>query len=58
MGEVDDTGPLILGVTWWLSCLSGVFLAVRLYIKISRRYPLWWDDWILVMAWVRQLTWL
>ena len=51
---VDDNGPLIVGVTWFLCWFSGGFLALRLYAKISRRQRLWWDDHILIFSWVRR----
>jgi hypothetical protein len=53
--EVPDNGPVIAGVTWMLTVLSGGFLAVRFYAKISRKQGLWWDDHILTISWVSQL---
>jgi hypothetical protein len=50
-----DNGPVVLGVTWFLCAFSGVFLGLRLYAKISRRAPLWWDDYIIALAWVCSL---
>lgn len=52
---VEDNGPVIVGVTWFLCFISGGFLALRLYAKLSRRQGLWWDDYILLFAWVRTL---
>ncbi|PVH98255.1 hypothetical protein DM02DRAFT_483808, partial [Periconia macrospinosa] len=49
---LDDNGPLLAGVTWSLCLVSGFFLGLRLYAKISRRHPLWWDDHILIFSWV------
>jgi hypothetical protein len=49
---VNDNGPLIVGVSWFLCWFSGGFLALRLYAKISRRQHLWWDDHILIFSWV------
>ncbi|KZM28288.1 uncharacterized protein EKO05_0002740 [Ascochyta rabiei] len=48
---VPDNGPLIVGVTWWLTFLCGGFLALRIYAKLSRRQGLWWDDHILIASW-------
>lgn len=50
---VPDNGPVIAGVTWFLCLFSGGFLALRLYAKISRKQGLWWDDHILIFAWVK-----
>lgn len=49
---VPDNGPLIVGITWWLTILCGGFLALRLYAKKSRGQGLWWDDHILVASWI------
>lgn len=49
---VPDNGPVIVGVTWWLCFFCGTFLALRIYAKLSRRMGLWWDDHILIGAWV------
>ncbi|XPS96929.1 hypothetical protein M3J09_006176 [Ascochyta lentis] len=53
---VPDNGPLIAGVTWWLTFLCGGFLALRIYAKLSRRQGLWWDDHILIASWVLLLV--
>ncbi|KAL5431524.1 hypothetical protein PMIN05_009461 [Paraphaeosphaeria minitans] len=47
-----DKGRVILGVTWFLVAFSGVFLTLRLYARISRDSRLWWDDYIIALAWV------
>lgn len=49
---VPDNGPLIVGITWWLTFICGGFLWLRIYAKLSRRQGLWWDDWILICSWV------
>ncbi|KAF2446630.1 hypothetical protein P171DRAFT_462846 [Karstenula rhodostoma CBS 690.94] len=58
MDKTDDgdNGPVILGVTWFLCAFSGVFLALRLYAKLSRHSRLWWDDYIIALAWVLLLV--
>jgi hypothetical protein len=48
-----DVGPYLLRVIWVLAALSGLFLGLRLYSKLWRHRPLWWDDYCLVAAWVR-----
>jgi hypothetical protein len=52
MAEGPDRGPLIVGVVWSLLILSGAFLSARLFAKRSRNVRLWWDDWVLIFAWV------
>jgi hypothetical protein len=49
---LDDNGPMLVGVTWGLTFLCGGFLGLRIYAKLSRRQRLWWDDHILITAWV------
>ncbi|KAF2624047.1 hypothetical protein BU25DRAFT_442273 [Macroventuria anomochaeta] len=49
---VPDNGPLIMGITWWLTFLCGGFLGLRVYAKLSRRQGLWWDDHILIASWI------
>ncbi|KAF1957329.1 hypothetical protein CC80DRAFT_361757, partial [Byssothecium circinans] len=50
--KVPDNGPLVVGVLWSLQVVSGGFLGLRFYAKLSRRQRLWWDDYILVMSWI------
>lgn len=37
---------------WSLFAGATVFLALRLWCKITRRHGLWYDDYILVISWV------
>ncbi|CAN9173621.1 unnamed protein product [Alternaria alternata] len=53
---VPDNGPVIAGVTWMLTVLSGGFLGIRFYAKMSRKQGLWWDDYILAVSWVLLLA--
>ncbi|KAK4443381.1 hypothetical protein QBC34DRAFT_477870 [Podospora aff. communis PSN243] len=48
----DSLGPALLATSWSLTTLATIFLALRGCCKISRHVRLWWDDWILVAAWV------
>jgi len=48
----EDRGPLLLGVSWGLTGLATVFLALRLYCKYLSKRRLWCDDYILIAAWV------
>ncbi|KAK4169829.1 hypothetical protein QBC43DRAFT_38585 [Cladorrhinum sp. PSN259] len=48
-----DQGPQVLAVSWALTTLATIFLALRIYCKLVGSFRrLWWDDWILVAAWV------
>lgn len=48
---VDPTKETNAGI-WTLYAGATVFLALRLWCKITRRRGLWWDDYILVVSWV------
>ncbi|KAH7390530.1 hypothetical protein BKA66DRAFT_459120 [Pyrenochaeta sp. MPI-SDFR-AT-0127] len=54
--SVPDNGPVIVGITWWLTFFCGSFLALRIYAKLSRKQRLWWDDHILIASWVLLLV--
>ena len=51
----DDLGPGIRAGVWILVALSGVFLGLRVYCKQRRHSRLFWDDTILIAAWVSHL---
>ncbi|KAF1837910.1 hypothetical protein BDW02DRAFT_490550 [Decorospora gaudefroyi] len=53
---VPDNGPVIVGVTWWLTSFCGVFLVLRIYAKVSRKQALWRDDYILILSWLLLLA--
>jgi hypothetical protein len=38
---------------WCLQAGATLFLAARLWTKITRRHGVWWDDYILIVTWVR-----
>lgn len=38
---------------WTLTCVSCVFLSLRLYCKSYKHKDMWWDDWVLILSWVR-----
>ncbi|KAK3317964.1 putative integral membrane protein [Apodospora peruviana] len=48
----DDRGPALIATSWSLTCLATIFLGLRVYCKTIGRRGLWWDDWILIAAWV------
>jgi len=50
---IEDMGPLMRVAIWALVAVSGLFLALRIYCKFLKHRGLWWDDHILVAAWVR-----
>lgn len=51
-GEVPNDAPRLLWAIWAVTVASAVFLALRIYCKVSRRRSLWWDDHFLVASWV------
>ncbi len=48
----DDKRETILLSIWFLTGLSLVFLALRLFCKFRTHRGLWWDDHVMVLAWV------
>lgn len=51
---IDPTVQLNVGL-WTLFAGATVFLALRIWIKITRRHGLWYDDHILLISWVSSL---
>ena len=50
---VDPHKELNIGI-WTLYTAATLFLAARLWTKIIRHRGLWYDDYILLIAWVGQ----
>ena len=50
-GYVNPEVVLNVGL-WMLYAGATVFLALRVWIKVTRRHGLWWDDHILLLTWV------
>ncbi|KAH6843388.1 hypothetical protein B0I37DRAFT_418495 [Chaetomium sp. MPI-CAGE-AT-0009] len=52
--EPDDTtlAPRIFLVLWSLVALSGTFIALKLIARARKRLRWWWDDWMLLLAWL------
>jgi hypothetical protein len=48
----EDRGPALLAAHWGLTGVATVFLVLRLHCKRTTNLSLWWDDWILIAAWV------
>lgn len=52
-----DANDVSLGQTWivtlWIMVAgSGAFISFRILARAKRRMRLWWDDYLIVMAWV------
>lgn len=53
MEDAHETrAPRLLAATWSLTMASGVFLALRIYCKRRRSTGMWWDDHLMIAAWV------
>ncbi|KAI0815922.1 hypothetical protein GGR55DRAFT_630969 [Xylaria sp. FL0064] len=48
-------GVVLNAVNWTLTALAAVFLSLRVYCKISRSRGLWWDDYVLIAAFITLL---
>lgn len=48
----NTMGPTLLATLWTLIVISGIFLALRVYCRLSRARSLWWDDSLLIASWV------
>lgn len=49
----NNAGPKLTGLMWAMCAVAAVFIALRIYCKISRGNKLWWDDHVLIASWVR-----
>ena len=49
----EDLGQQLNIAFWLLTSLATLFLALRIYCKFERVRSLWWDDYLLIAAWVR-----
>jgi hypothetical protein len=45
-------GVTTVAALWPIITLAGVFLGLRLYSKLTRSRQLWWDDYLIIAAWV------
>jgi len=48
----DDARAYLRTTIWTLIAISALFLGARIYCKFLRHRGLWWDDYILIGAWV------
>lgn len=49
----DDFGPQLNYAIWSLTILAAGFMGLRIYCKFLRHRGLWWDDYVLILSWVR-----
>lgn len=47
-----DYSPQLNSTIWFLTAMAALFLGLRIYAKVWRRRPLWWDDYFLIAGWV------
>lgn len=47
-----DPGPTVVALTWSVGAISTIFLFLRVYCKQVKAKGLWWDDYLLIVAWV------
>lgn len=52
MPQSSGFGRIIIAETAAFTVLSAIFLGLRLYCKVIRRRGFWWDDYVLIAAWV------
>ncbi|KAK1597124.1 uncharacterized protein LY79DRAFT_508100 [Colletotrichum navitas] len=52
----DDYGPRLLLAVWAFVCVSGGFIGLRIYCKVSRLRELWLDDHVLIASWCALLA--
>lgn len=52
MSQSVDFGPTVIAICIALTVVSAIFLGLRMYCKIIRGRRFWWDDYILIAAWV------
>jgi len=48
----DNFGPNLDIAAWTLTGLATGFLGLRVYCKYLGGRSLWWDDYVLIAAWV------
>ncbi|KAJ2897632.1 hypothetical protein MKZ38_004532 [Zalerion maritima] len=51
-----NLGPKSTAVVWGLSIAALVFLILRVYCKFRMSRGLWWDDWVMIAAWILLLA--
>ena len=51
--EVVNYAPMLLWAIWVVTVVSGLFLGLRVYCRLTRNRAMWWDDYFLILSWVR-----
>ncbi|KAK4226423.1 hypothetical protein QBC38DRAFT_230850 [Podospora fimiseda] len=51
-----DLGPQLNTIFWLLTCMALGFLVLRVFCKFLRGRYLWWDDYVLIAAWISLAT--
>lgn len=54
----EDISSKTQASVWVLTSMAGFLMGLRLYCKWLRHRGLWWDDYILILAWVRNTEFL
>ncbi|KAI1841757.1 hypothetical protein JX265_007139 [Neoarthrinium moseri] len=49
---MDDRSSRLLASCWSLVAASAIFLTLRVYCKLWRGRGLWWDDHLMIVAWL------
>ncbi|KAH8651954.1 hypothetical protein BGZ60DRAFT_361382, partial [Tricladium varicosporioides] len=48
----ESRGPVLGVVTWVLAIAAFIFLSLRIYCKRKRSRGLWYDDYVVIFAWI------
>ncbi|KAM7183430.1 hypothetical protein V8F33_013601 [Rhypophila sp. PSN 637] len=51
-----DYSPQLNSTIWFLTAMSALFMGLRIYAKVWRKRPLWWDDYFLIAGWISLAT--
>jgi hypothetical protein len=52
----DSSAPLMMAVIWPVTTISLIVLVLRCYSKLRSQGRLWWDDWLMIVAWIALLS--
>ena len=52
-GYIDSRAPVVLAVTVAMTLISSVFIILRFVSRIGIVHRVGWDDWTILLAWVR-----
>ncbi|KAI6357959.1 hypothetical protein MCOR25_007471 [Pyricularia grisea] len=52
----ENLGPKAERVSWTLMAFTTIFLLLRLYCKWKKSKSLWWDDWLLILAYMMYIV--